>query len=384
MTPKLLAALLIAPLAQEPLFSSKLESAFSKTIDVDWNDLQLEAALREIQKRHGFNLIIDRRVDRTFRVRGSVTNARVDELLDMAAKLTGARCLSVGEIVYVAPTKVADRVVAAAVRRAAALSPELRGRLAELRDFSWADDANVSDLAERLVADLGFRLQAELPKDLTLPAESVQAARVIDLLAVILAQADQSFEIDATAPVIRVVELPSDARLTRVIRPPRGRSAELAEEFRRAAKSLDVKQVGASLQIVGPWTAQRELEWYRFRRQTGKLSPKTGSSKSTKKGPNAQEQKYSVTLRNVTVRQFAEKVAQITGEPISIDDQSLEAVNKSALDRLNCIAVDVPLAKLLELALSPAGLRYRRSTDGIVIEAAPAKAKDDESNRKSY
>ena len=350
--------------ADDPIASKSLPKLF-KAVDLTVEAKPVGQFLKSFAEEHGVQIVVDGRVDGAATVRGRFKRSFVERILNDAARFANARMTVIGEIVYVGPQENADRAAAAAFHsRKSIPTGEGAAVWKEKRSLKWTNDATVQTLVAGLAKDLGVEVKNAEELDVKATAGSLNNVTAGDMLSVFAALADQTWTIDDKGVVV-ISPLPEDARLERRLRAPSAKEATrraIAYEGLSEA-ALDVEAKGAAIVLKGPFSALWAAE--RLDREealSGAKGQKTGKSKSTAK-------RYTVNFKNVTLGDFAKKIADHVKMSVEIDDESIAKTGKSREDRLNCVASGVELDELLALALEPIGLAARIDGTKIVIVA---------------
>ena len=364
----LISTLALLPLSPPPA-PTALDARLSKPVDISWELRPLGEGLQTLARQHQLNLVIDARLDRTFRVTGNPRNTPLEEVLDMLARLVGGRAVVIGEIVLIGSRKSADRAATSALlcqQRLTGLSPALRRRLASRRSGQWRGEASVASLLKPVVQELGLTLASTEKLQVTPKPNAVIDVATIDLLLVLFAQCDQTVEIDEAAGQLNAVDLPANPLVERRVHVPVSRARRTAREYQQAVPELEIEVAGADLKVRGTYLALRTLDRYRSKETRSEGTARVRTGPRHRRGA---KHLYSITMRNTTLKSFAAKLTEITGKQVTIDESSLRQAGKSPLDRLSCSVNHGTLEEILHLALTPGGLTYQVRGSRVVISA---------------
>jgi hypothetical protein len=345
-----------------------LIDALGTRITRKWPAKSIGERIDELSSEFGVQIVFDSRVDRTTTCSGGPKDLPVELLIDLAASMGGGKFVLIDDVGFVAYEPSASRLAAAIV---AGESPrrrtqgEHRGKLFgdERVDFEVRDQEFVSQALERLLGrdrfDVTFDETGVPGANVALKAQRFQEVRLETAVTLLLAQADATLGYHAELKRLAPIELPdNETSSIEAVVPAKHKETRLADLEKRF-KGLSLKRSGSTLTATGPAATvaafPRRLVW----ELEAPTRPKVAGGAKT----------YTVTQRNVTLKQFAASMSRATGKKVTIDAESLDAVGKSDLDRVNCIATELTAEELLDVALDPLGLSYRKSGGGFVIFA---------------
>ncbi|HVJ80826.1 MAG TPA: hypothetical protein VNC50_07120 [Planctomycetia bacterium] len=358
--------------ADEPLATRTAHLA--KIVDVVFASQPIGELARKFAAEHKVALVLDPRVDLKMTAKGEYKSTPVEVVLAESARYASARMVVFGETVYFGPMETADRAAGMAVRRRAELAKRdaaLRTAFLKKQVWKWDRKATCEDRARDLVRDLGFELAESGSLDVVPPAAELPAASPADVLSLWCALADRTWEIDEAAKKIVIVELPESVPLARSNRyPPQEAAARVAEYEKLNRPDLDIEASRGTVKLKGSWTSIWECDRIDRAWTQAVAAAKADAKNPKKKGVK----RYTVTLKNVTLDQFVESLAEATGRDIRIDNKSLNAAEISRERiRIQCVAAGLELEQMLRLALEPVGLTYSLDGETVIIKAAKAK-----------
>ena len=360
---------LVLSAADDPIASKATPKLF-KAVDLTIESKPVGEFFKSFAADQAVEIVVDGRVDAAANVRGKFKKSFVERILSDAARFANARMTMIGEIVYIGPQESADRAAAAAVKSRRSLAElDLSTAWKERRSLKWTGEATAKTLVTGLAKELGADVKDADELDVKVVAGSLKNVAAADMLSVWTALADHTWSLDEKGSTIAIAPLPEDARLKRSIR-----AASVKEASRRAAAyrgisdaALSVDVTGQTISLAGPFSALWAAE--RYDREEA-LAVALAKTQKPGKSKTPAAKRYNPTFKNTTLADFAAKIADHVKKSVEIDEDSLAKAGKSKDLRLDCVATNVELEELLELALEPNGLTFRIDGDKIVIRAA--------------
>lgn len=285
---------------------------------VRWQNLPLADAINRVRAVTQAPVLLDRRVDPSYRIQLTASNATVDEVLANLAGSIGLGHAHVGQLHYLGPMETATRLpalVADRRRDVAALDADLRRSLMRQRRLAWPRLSEPRGLISELIQQHGWKIVgAELiPHDLWAEGE-LPSMPLSNQLTVLLAGFDLTYRIDAARRAIEIVP----------------------------------------------------VDWEKF-------APRAAVQPSSIPVPTARPGKQVFTLRveNQPVGRVLEQLAERLHWKLDVDESAIRAAGHP-LDRLVSFHVENAGAdQLLEALLAPAGLAATRDSDRIRIAPRP-------------
>jgi hypothetical protein len=288
------------------------------------------------------------------------TLSEVLESLSSAASLGYSKLQSVH---YLGPTAAAEQLrTVAVVRLAAASQLPARDRAAfELKQrITWPRLTEPRQLITTLAAKRGWRIdRAErIPHDLWTAGE-LPAVAFGDQLTFLLIGFDLTFEIKPAERALEILPL-KDVTIRREHQLP-SRLSAASEPLRQMLGNAKSHRLEATRLIVDARVEQHE-RLAELLRGRSSAAPSDRSAKRTKRA-------YTLRVQEQPVGAVVNEIVARVGWSLEIDSEAIRAAGLSLDSRVSFSVENGDEDELLEAALRPAGLDYRR--DGARLRIVP-------------
>ena len=313
---------------------------------VTWSQQPLRQALKNLSRKAGVAIFLDRRIDADREIELSATDVPLAAVLDEAAsKADGGMCV-VGSVVYIGPAPTTTKLptlVSQKREEIAALPAAAKTRLLKAESWKWEELSEPHDLIKQL-ADKG----AVSVQNLEVVPHDVWAAGGFpplpwpERMTLALAGFGLTFEVAPTGTAIRLVPMPENPRIERTYS-PRAAAAVAQAEVRRLFPDAATEIDGAKLKVLA--TAEEHEKIARL------MAGQTVKTKTTK----SLDKRYSLTVE----RQPAGAVMKTISNQLKRELKYDEAAGQKLREPVTFTVADVPLEELLEKTLGPLGLSYR-------------------------
>lgn len=349
--------------ASEPawLTGPRLELALSQQSGATWSNVPVRPALARFCQTHAISHLLDRRIDPDRKVDLSFDGVPLREGLERIASRLGGGLALVGPVAYFGPKPSAERIrTLAALRRqeAAALAGSQRAVWLRPRAFRWPDAAEPRALLTEIAAQNQLTIDEldRVPHDVWAGA-SLAPLNLSELLTLVLAQFDLTFELQGDGRTIRLVDAPADPTIEQRY-PVKGSPSDLVGQLRAIEMLADAEISTSRNQLV-----------IRGRAEDHDVVRDLLAGKSAKR-TTVRESKVVHTLK---VQLAADKLLAALAKKLELEiqyDRDAIAASGIALDQEVQLDVkDVSTDELFRAILDPIGLGFTR--DGQTIKVAP-------------
>jgi hypothetical protein len=196
--------------------------ALQNQITIAWQDEHLRSGLAQLTAARKVAIILDRRIDPDQMVSLQIRNIPLADLLAALAESAGAHLSVLENFVYIGPEATAKKLRTLVDIRTRELldgGPALAKRRFELfnrRAIEWNDLDRPSEILKLAADRFGVRINGaeKISHDLW-AATVLPGSTAIEVLSVVLAQFDLTFEWEANATSVRLVTMPQNPLLER-------------------------------------------------------------------------------------------------------------------------------------------------------------------------
>lgn len=342
-----------------------LERQLELPASINWGSNPLRPALANLARHQGVAIFLDRRVDPDQGVELISENLPLRHLLQDVANRLKLGVGRVGPVIYLGPPDTARVLGTVAALRAASesrLPGAVRARVAAARPLTWAELATPRELAERLAADAGLRVDGieRIPHDLW-PAVDLPPLTFAQSMSLVLAGFHLAFDYASDGESIRLAPLPSEASITQRIA-FRGTSAAAAAQIERQFPGVRFTIENAFVQIDSTIEVADAI---RRLLEAPSVRPQQPVAKTKL------EKRYTLRVREQPLAAVAAAIAKNCGVELRFDPRATEAQDQ----RVSLEVADVTLDHLLRSLLDQTGLTYR--LDDQMLEIIPTDAPED-------
>tara|TARA_R110002072_G_scaffold303069_1_gene492665 strand:- start:181777 stop:183051 length:1275 start_codon:yes stop_codon:yes gene_type:complete len=250
----------------EFLTGREFDYALAKTISLAWQGQNLRDGLRQLSETRSVSILLDRRMDPGQQLTLQIQNVSLQALINLIATEVRADISILGNTVYVGPAEVASRlrtveeIVASQLvsNRATTISvdtsPATRRsfELLERQTLTWPDLTTPRELLDEIGRRYALNIEAadKVPHDLWGLA-TVPSGTSTQLLLMVLAQFNLSFEWTNSRDGIRIVDMPVDPRIERQFTLKRGTELNILAELERRLPAIERQIAGRRVSVVG-------------------------------------------------------------------------------------------------------------------------------------
>lgn len=367
----LLLAFALASENAERVVGDELDRVLFSRISLEWKPRPLGDALRELALEHNLNLVIDGRVNQSYMVHGEPRDMPLEMVFTLVTQLVKAKPILIGDVLYVRPDELCDKIAASALTGRAQLEKDKRSSpsqpLLQRVDLEWDDNAELAPLIGRVLDETGYTIELPDPNNPKLAKSSVANVRRLDLVNLLLAHADVTAKTPAENKILTQAPIVS-ALQVQVRFDSSADARNAARNYASVVEGVELKPHGASLTVTGPWSKIRTVRMHLTHKTREQVAgaPSAQSKGSEKKKSGKPLKRFTLKASNVTLRTFIKAVEEKTERTVTLDQQSFAAAGKTDLARISCSARNVSLESLLRITLIPAGFTFRIASDGDI------------------
>ncbi len=336
-------------------------------------DLPSGSSLRELLERFSqlqrVAIFLDRRIDPSTPVQLSERNITLAQVLARLADQCGGVVSYVGPVVYIGPraagTASLARVAQQRVLEARQLPRVRAARFLAEETWRWDELTEPRTLLDQLAQEAGVGIvPLELiPHDLW-PGVDLPTLSWIERMTLVLAGFGLTFEWSDEGRQIQLVPLPTESIVARSydVTLTQARWDQVSSQF----SPSQLERTSLGIRFRG---TQEEHQRLQELLQQGVSSPASP--------PRGGKTVHSLRVNEQPVGAILNTLAQ----QLSLRLEYAEGVNERLQSRVTFELREVPLEKLLEATLSPAGLTYRREQDVIRISPQATGTPDQSADR---
>jgi hypothetical protein len=321
----------------------------------------LRDAVARVSKLFGESVFIDRRVDPELRVSLQLEATSIDDVLQSVAEAQSLGLSRLGDLRYLGPAHAAGRLrTIAAVRseEIARLPQRERTQLARKQRLAWPRLSEPHDLVATVASQRGWRViqNGRIPHDLW-GENALPELSLAEQLTVLLVGFDLSFRVAEDNRRFEIVPF-EPVTVQREYRLPRQLAAEpdlLQQELPNGAARVE----GQKLIVDARVEDHERLAEILRNRSIAPRGPRQPLRQS--------EQVYTLRVQDQPVGEILKQLAQRMNWAIEFDDASIRVAGRSLDTRVSFSVENSNQDELLNAALVPAGLDYRREGERIVV-----------------
>lgn len=338
-------------------------------VSLRWSELPLRQALASLARSQHVAILLDRRVDPDRPIELTIDDQPLDEVLGRIAAERKIGLTWLGPVVYFGPEEAAGRLRTLAALRAAEVR-KLPGRrqaaLTRERAWQWNELATPRELLAELAEEAQVTIEGLdlVPHDLW-PAADLPPLSLTDRLTLLANEFDLAFELSDGGRRVRLAGIEGPVAIKRDY--PGGRDApRIAERFRREAPEAEVEIVGGKIFVTA------RLEEHERLAELGKPGANhAAGAKTPPADPRRGKQVYTLAVEEQPLAAVLEALRERAGFELRVDRPALEQAGLTLDRRVTFSVTEVSLDELLEAALGPAGLAFRRDGKAVVVVPGP-------------
>lgn len=329
-------------------FQQMLDNPFAVT----WEAVTLRTAAERMATARGVSLLLDRRLDPSQELSLSWEGS-LRELLSNLLPPDEARPSLLENVVYLGPVETAAKLrTVCALRWGELVDDEKQsGRLLKLsrrETVKWDDLDRPVEIVKRLCGQYQVTVEniERVPHDLWAGTVLPQVT-FVDALSLVLAQFDLGFEWGKDFQSIRLVDLPEQISIERLHDPQKGNSpAASAEHWREAIAGITAVPQGNKVRVIGTLEQHEQIEQLRRPRSTG--SSTTAATKGTGRADNLRLKRYTLNIRNKSIRDLMESLAKAPDLRLEFDYDA-QTLGAAGVDLDRRVTFEVKEAAVEEL-----------------------------------
>lgn len=338
-----------------------------------WADVPLREGLLRMCRTHDVAVVLDRRCDPDREVTLTVRDRTLREVTAAIAQACGYEVAFVSPLVYIGPAGSGGRLEAImAARRQDALKLGKAG-LAGLRaqSVAWPRLSTPRELITRWAQEVNWELTNpdEILHDLW-PAGALPPMTVVDRLALVLFQFDQTFELSESGK-LKIVPIPDSLETGRqFFVGPRARI--LAQQWQEMFPDCRVSVVGNDVVVQGPREALDKLSELLKVERTGdsrhdlRGSPAASSPAAAPSDPFGQR-RFTVRDGRGTLEGVIRQLAQQLDMEMEFDRQLATQAGIRLDQPIRFQVQNGTIDQLWQAVLNPYGLTFERTGRSIKI-----------------
>jgi hypothetical protein len=242
----------------------QFRDALEQEITIGWQEERLRSGLAQLTAARKIAFVLDRRIDPDQLVTLQIRKASMLDMLRALAESTGGQLSVLENFIYIGPESVARRLRTLVDIRSSELldaGPRTTKRsfgLFKRQAMEWSNFDEPNEILSKAAKQFDVKLtdQGRLPHDLW-AATVLPESTAIEILSVVLAQFDLTFEWESDADAIRIVAMPADPQLKRIWDVKTRTIRELAQTIARRFPSITTELKGTQLMAQG---TSEELE----------------------------------------------------------------------------------------------------------------------------
>ena len=339
----------------------KTEAAFQRALESRFQNVQWPggSSLREQVDRlaqwQQVAIFLDRRIDPSQEVTLSARDISLAEVFDQLAAQVGGAATYVGSVVYIGPREQITGLSQIASQRAeeARALPKSQGRrFLNAQRWKWDQLSEPRELLTELAEQGRVAIEGleRVPHDLW-PEVSLPPLSWTDRLTMVLAGFGLTFEFAQQGRAVRLVDWPTATWVTRSYQStlPQTRFAELAAQF----PDGQLRSTEGGLELEGTLEDHERLR---------RLLAQQSAPGRTKPVPPRTVHSLRVSQQQVGA------ILRVLEQQLGMRVELGPAVAAKLSERVSFDLRDVPLEKILEATLRPAGLTFELGSETIRIQ----------------
>ena len=348
----------------EWLSGSALETRLRQPVQLTFSEAPLRAAVIKLAQAQQVAVLVDRRVDPGQELNLSLDGVTLEEAMLRIARHKGLGLSRLGPVYYLGPTAAAARlrtVAALCHREVRRLPTAVKRRLLRSSPVHWKDFAEPRMLLAEWskASELKIIGLERVPHDLWAAADLAPLA-LVDQLVLLAFQFDLMCQYTPDGSKVQLVPLPADVTLERSY-PGGADPAALAERWSKRAPDCRIEVVGRKVVVRGRLEDHERL---RSGRSPGRSSTRPTAGKSD---DDLARQRFTVTVREQPLARVLKQLGDRLKLQWTLDQESLEQAGISTDRRISFSVREASIDELLEAALDPVGLRFRRQDRNVEI-----------------
>jgi len=364
------------------LSGGAFEAALERQLSLAWEGEALRDGLRQLSTTRQVAILTDRRINPGLPVALQVKGVSLRELLKLIATETGTEVSFLENAVYLGPPATARRLRTTVERAsativsspgngietgraekspAAAIPVRRSFELLRRRALEWDDLTSPIELLDRISEIYGLTIEGResVPHDLW-AGGSLPASNAPEMLLIVLAQFDLSFDWQENGAAVRIVPLPENPQLVRTFTVRQGTAAAFAEQLAAALPGATAQAKGRTLHVTGTYEQLEAVD--------AMLHPDR-QGRSVRPNP-ATETTFTFEVRNAPLKAFLETLEKQAGFQFDYDESELTDAGVRLDGFVNLKMQEASAAELFEAMFHPAGIEF--TVDGQRVRLKPA------------
>jgi hypothetical protein len=341
-----------------------------------WPAPPLRKTLLGLARANRVAIVVDRRVDPDLKLRLSLRDVPLEDVLRQAAASLGLGMTKLGPLVYFGPPAYTARLRTLAemhLDEVRALPNEAGRKLTAIDRLAWDDFAEPREILGQLAEKSRLRIVGleRVPHDLW-PAAELPPLALTDRLTLLLGQFDLGFEVSPDGDAITLAPLPARVAIVRSY--SGGADAQpLAAKWAAAVPQCDVKAVGGMIYVRGLLEDQERIA--AMNRPAGRSSSRPAKTvtrppaKVRRAAPG--ETVFSVPATKGPLRVLLQQLAGKMQLELKIDEEAMQKADISLDQTVSFDGVqNASFDELWTALLKSTGCTYRHHGKTLLISPA--------------
>lgn len=355
------------------LTGQTLTDALSRQMGLAWQGQSLRVGLQKLSESTEIAILLDRRIDPGQLCSLQVKNVSLRSLLGVIASEVGAEISVFDNLIYVGPSATAFRLRTLVELASDSLLPDRnatgvsgktkRGlELMAREDFAW-DDLTTP---RTLLLDIGSRYGLQIdsvevvPHDLWAAAD-LPSASAAQVLMLVLAQFNLSFEWAEDRSRIRIVPVPDAPRLSRQFTIRAGAAAEMKSKLEALSPAVAYRVSSRRVAVEGTVEQIEQVERLLY---PERFRPRNGEAP---RGPKVVTFSFSVARAPLVA--FMKTLEQQSGFTFDYDEDELKAADVRLDEPIELGAKALTAEELFQSMFEPNGVQFE--IDGTTVRLSP-------------
>lgn len=319
-------------------------------------------AVESLARTQGVAILLDRRIDPQTAIELSLQDVPLLGVLQRLAAPCGATPVMLNDVVYLGPRMAVGGLSAAVEsrrREAGQLPKGVSTRLLAAREWKWDTLAEPRALIQDLADEAHVKIEnlELIPHDLW-PAQQLPALPWVDRLSLVLAGFGLTYALEDEGQRVRFEPLPEAEIIERTY--DAALSATQLDAILAAAPPGVVEVRDGQLEVRG--TAEEHGQLQRLLAGRSPASRK-GTGRKSAGGPGTEKTLFTLKVASQPLEAILHALESQTGLKVQWD----ETLREKLQTRVTFDVREAKLEELLDAALKPAGLTFRRSGNIVTI-----------------
>ena len=320
-------------------------------------------AVESLARSQGVAILLDRRIDPRTAIELSLQDEPMLVVLQRLAAQCGATPVMLNDVVYLGPRIAVGGLSAAAESRrseAGRLPKNVSSRLLAAREWKWDALAEPRALIQDLADEAHVQIENldQIPHDLW-PAQQLPALPWADRLTLVVAGFGLTYAFEDEGQRVRFMALPEAEIVERTY--DAALSATQLDAILAAAPPGVIEMRDEKLEVRG--TAEEHGQLQRLLAGRAPASRKKGPERKPAGGPGTDKTLFTLKVASQPLEAILHALESQTGLKVQWDD----ALREQLQTRVTFDVREAKLEDLLDAALKPAGLTFRKAGNTVTL-----------------